>query len=70
MWRNVQVERPSSSTSGGQSDGNDDEVVFELELELVVAAVVAAAPAAIPPEDEACLTIARQDAADVHVLHL
>lgn len=30
----------------------------------------AAAPAAIPPDVEACLSIARQEAADVHVLHL
>lgn len=65
VCRKVQVERPSSSTSGGQSvwveeegGGVDDGVV------------AAAAPAAIPPDVEACLSIARHEAADVHVLHL
>lgn len=66
MCRKVQVERPSSSTSGGQS------VWVEGGGAGVVVVVVAArpAPAAMPPDVEACLSIARQEAADVHVLHL
>lgn len=70
VWRKVQVERPSSSTSGGQSvwvegGGAGMEVVDD-----VVVVAAAPAPAAMPPDVEACLSIARQEAADVHVLHL
>lgn len=73
MWRKVQVERPSSSTSGGQSvwveaGGAGMEVVDDVVDVVVVAA--RPAPAAMPPDVEACLSIARQEAADVHVLHL
>lgn len=74
MCRKVQVERPSSSTSGGQSvwvDGVDGGKFVDVDGVVVAAAAAAApAPAVIPPGIEACLSIARQEAADVHVLHL
>ena len=75
MWRKVQVERPSSSTSGGQSvwveaGGAGTEVVDDDAVVVVVVVAARPAPAAMPPDVEACLSIARQEAADVHVLHL
>jgi hypothetical protein len=73
VCRKVQVERPSSSTSGGQSvwvDGGGAGAGVVNDGMVVVVAAAAPAPAAMPPEVEACLSIARQEAADVHVLQL
>jgi hypothetical protein len=71
-WRRVQVERPSASTSGGQSEGIElagevagaargaVEVVFVLVLDGVVA----------EGSDLACFVRARQEDIDVHVRQL
>lgn len=73
-WRRVQVERPSASTSGGQSEGIElagevagaargaVEVVFVLVL--VLDGVVAEG------SDLACFVRARQEDIDVHVRQL
>lgn len=72
--RNVHVDRPRASTSGGQSSGGVDvgAAVVDVELEEDAAAVVAAAaaPAAAAEDAAAFFVIARQDAAEVQTRHL